>query len=130
MNLIVDTCTLLWLSAAAHRLSPTARELIEDPANKLFLSAASAWEISVKHSIGKLPLPQALSPAAFIPEARKRHRIEPLAIAEADNFELPRLPALHNDPFDRMLVCQAIANQMAILTPDPLIHQYPVGVKW
>ena len=93
-------------------------------------SAASAWEIAVKHGLGKLPLPQGLAPGAFVPEARRRHGIEALAVGEPDAFELARLPALHNDPFDRMLICQAIANQMAILTPDPLISQYPVGIRW
>lgn len=130
MRLILDTCTFLWLASAEHRLSETARTRIADPANEVFLSAVSAWEIAVKHGLGKLVLPQGLSPREFIPEARRRHGVESLRIGEMDTFELTRLPPLHADPFDRMLVCQAIANQMAIVTPDPRIAQYPIGVQW
>ena len=130
MRLILDTCTFLWLASAEHRLSETARARIADPANEVFLSAVSAWEIAVKHGLGRLALPQRLSPREFIPEALHRHGVESLAIGELDSFDLARLPPLHTDPFDRMLVCQAIANQMAILTPNPRIAQYPIGVQW
>lgn len=130
MKIILDTCTFLWLASADHQLSRLARELISSPANEVFFSAASAWEISVKHGLGRLRLPGGLTPTEFVPEARSRHDVEALPVTEADTLALVRLPMLHNDPFDRMLICQAIANQMAILTPDRLIHQYPVGVQW
>jgi PIN domain nuclease of toxin-antitoxin system len=77
-----------------------------------------------------LPLPQGLAPAGFIPEARARHGIDSLPIGESATFQLGRLPGLHQDPFDRILVCQAIAEQAVLLTPDPLIAQYPVAVRW
>lgn len=118
------------MAAAEHELSNTARDIIRSPDNDVFLSAASAWEIAVKHGLGRLPLPKGLTPGEFIPEARARHDIEELPITEDDTFELARLPAMHNDPFDRMLICQAIANQMAVITPDRLIRQYPVGAYW
>jgi PIN domain nuclease of toxin-antitoxin system len=130
MRLILDTCTFIWVASAEHRLSGLARDLITDSDNEVLVSAASAWEIGVKHALGRLPLPQGQSPAAFIPEARSRHRLDPLPIDEADTFELARLPPLHQDPFDRMLICQAIARQAVIVTPDPLIGQYPVAVRW
>jgi PIN domain nuclease of toxin-antitoxin system len=130
MKLILDTCTFLWLASAEHRLSAAAVELIRDPDNRILLSAASAWEIGIKHALGRLPLPQALTPAGFIPEARARHQVEPLPVDEADTFLLGQLPPLHQDPFDRLLVCQAIARQAVLLTPDPLIAQYPVAVRW
>jgi PIN domain nuclease of toxin-antitoxin system len=130
MNVLLDTCTFLWLAAEEARLSEQAARLFADPANEVFLSAVSAWEIAVKHRLGRLRLPQDLDPRDFVPEARRRHVIEPLGLHEADTFGLAKLPPLHADPFDRMLVCQAIANQMVILTPDPLIAQYPVAVRW
>jgi PIN domain nuclease of toxin-antitoxin system len=130
MKLILDTCTFLWLASAEHRLSATAVELIRDPDHRVLLSAVSAWEIGIKHALGRLPLPQGLSPAAFIPEARARHGVDVLPLDEADTFALGRLPTLHQDPFDRMLICQAIAGQAVVLTPDPLIAQYPVAVRW
>jgi PIN domain nuclease of toxin-antitoxin system len=130
MKLILDTCTFLWLASAEHRLSSTAVELIRDPDHRVLLSAVSAWEIGIKHTLGRLPLPQGLSPAAFIPEARARHGVDALPLDEADTFALGRLPTLHQDPFDRMLICQAIGGQAVLLTPDPLIAQYPVAVRW
>lgn len=130
MRLILDTCTFLWVASAEHRLSPLSRDLIADPENQILVSAATAWEIGVKHALGRLPLPQGLTPAVFIPEARARHGLDSLPIDETDTFELARLPPLHQDPFDRMLICQAIARQAVIVTPDPLIGQYPVGVRW
>ncbi len=130
MRIILDTCTFLWLASADQQLSERARELIRDPVNEVFFSAASAWEISVKHALKMLRLPQGLAPAEFVPEARSRHGVGALPVTEVETFELLRLPSLHNDPFDRMLICQAIANQMAIVTPDRLIRQYPVSVHW
>lgn len=130
MKIILNTCPFLWLASADHRLSPLARELISDPGNEVFFSAVSAWEISVKHWIRRLPLPEGLTPAEFVPEARRRHSVEPLPVIESEAFELTRLPTLHSDPFDRMLICQAIANEMAIVTPDRLIRQYPISVQW
>lgn len=130
MKLILDTCTFLWLASAEHRLSATAVDLIRDPNNRVLLSAASAWEIGIKHALGRLPLPQGLAPAVFVPEARARHGVDPLPIEEADTLQLGRLPSLHQDPFDRILICQAIAGQAVLVTPDPLITQYPVAVRW
>lgn len=130
MKLIVDTCTFLWLASAEDKLSPTAVTLLEDGGNSLLLSAASVWEIGVKHALGRLPLPNGLTPAEFIPEARRRNGVDTLPMTEADALQLAKLPALHQDPFDRMLICQAITNQAAIVTPDPLIARYPVSVQW
>ncbi len=128
MKLLLDTCTFLWLISDATELSPPARRLFSDPANDVFLSVASSWEIIVKNQLGKLPLPQ--PPYEFIPTWRTRHNIEPLPLAEAAVLQLARLPDYHRDPFDRILICQAIADGLAILTPDPLIRQYPVRVEW
>ncbi len=130
MNLLLDTCALLWLATAPRRLSRPMRALFESPDNAVFLSVASAWEIAIKHRSGKLALPNKLSPGEFIPEARRRHGIDILPLREEDSFVLAKLPPIHHDPFDRMLICQAIANQMLILTPDPLITQYPVLTRW
>jgi PIN domain nuclease of toxin-antitoxin system len=130
MKLIVDTCTFLWLSSAENKLSASARALLEDSGNILLLSAASVWEIGVKHALGRLPLPNDLTPAEFIPEARKRNGVDTLPIGENDALQLTKLPSVHQDPFDRMLICQAIANQAAIVAPDPLIACYPVAVRW
>jgi PIN domain nuclease of toxin-antitoxin system len=128
VKLLLDTCTFLWIVSGDEALSATARDVFADPTNDVFLSSVSAWEISVKHVLGKLPLPR--PPAVFVPEERRRHQIESLALDETSTLAVAKLPDLHKDPFDRMLVCQAIMAGMTLLTPDPLISQYPVAVVW
>ena len=128
VKLLLDTCTFLWAVRGDARLVATAAALFADPAHEVFLSAVSAWEIAVKHQLGKLPLADA--PALYVPRERSRHGIEPLPLDEAATLMLAKLPAVHTDPFDRLLVCQAIHHGMTLLTPDPAIQRYPVPVAW
>jgi PIN domain nuclease of toxin-antitoxin system len=128
MKLLLDTCTFLWIAGDDRRLSRRARSLFQSPEHEVFLSAASAWEISIKHALGKLRLPD--DPSRFIPEMREAHGIDSLAIDEPSTLHVTRLPALHRDPFDRLLVSQAIVHGLTILTPDPLVTQYPALTAW
>jgi PIN domain nuclease of toxin-antitoxin system len=128
VRLLLDTSTFLWIVGGAKQLSPRARDLFSDPANEAFLSAASAWEIAVKHRLGKLPLPQA--PDEFVPAQRSAHGIEPLAVDEESALHVAKLPDLHRDPFDRLLVAQALVGGLVVLTPDQDIRQYPVRALW
>lgn len=128
MKLLLDTCTFLWIITDAPELSRRAREAFADPDNEAFLSAVSSWEIAVKHALGRLPLPEA--PARFISAQRRAHRIQPLPLEEEPALRVARLPKLHADPFDRMLVCQAITHGLTILTPDDRIVRYAVDVLW
>jgi PIN domain nuclease of toxin-antitoxin system len=128
MKLLLDTCTFLWIVADAPQLSRRARALFQAPENEVYLSAASAWEVAVKHALGRLPLPG--DPSRFVPEMRERHGIEPLPIDEAAALHTLRLPPIHRDPFDRLLVSQAIVHGLTILTPDPLVTQYPALSAW
>jgi len=128
MRLLLDTCTFLWISTDAPELSTRARELFVDPGNEVYLSSVSTWEIAIKYALGRLPLPE--PPERFIPDQRKRHGIEPLPLDEEATLHLVRLPELHKDPFDRMLICQAIVHGLVILSPDELICQYPVRTMW
>lgn len=128
MKLLLDTCTFLWIITAARELPPRVVDLFRAPEHEVYLSAASAWEIALKHALGRLPLPEA--PQRFVPAEREAHGISPLAIDEESALHLSRLPALHRDPFDRMLVSQAIVHGLAILTPDPLVSQYPARTIW
>lgn len=128
MRILLDTCAFLWVIGDAVELSKRARELFVDPDNDVFLSAVSAWEISVKHGLERLPLPE--PPEKFIPVQRERHGIKALPLEEEATLYLNRLPSSHRDPFDRMLICQAIVHGMVILTPDELITQYPVRSLW
>lgn len=128
MKLLLDTCTFLWLITDAAELSAAARQRFAEPANEVFLSAASAWEIGVKWRRGRLPLPQ--PPPSFVAEQREAHAITALPIDEESALHVTRLPELHRDPFDRMLVSQAIVHGLVLLTPDPLITQYPARTLW
>ena len=128
MKLLVDTCTFLWLNADLSRVSPLARQLCADPDNELYLSVVSTWEITVKHLTGRLPLPHPV--ARYVPSRRSANGIASLDLTEDAVLQLAKLPSLHRDPFDRMLICQAIAHSLAILTPDEWIARYPVRVVW
>jgi PIN domain nuclease of toxin-antitoxin system len=128
MNFLLDTCSFLWVTLKPQKLSEAFLECFKNPGNTIFLSSVTAWEIVIKCSIGKLTLPA--SPSRFIPEERKSHHITQLELTEADTFRLLNLPFIHKDPFDRMLICQAIERSLTILTPDPLIQQYPIRTLW
>jgi len=128
VKILLDTCTFLWIVSDSPDLSGAARKLFSDPANEVYLSVASAWEIIVKHDLGKLPLPE--PPHDFIKKWRTRHDIDSLPLDEAAVLQLSRLPGYHKDPFDRILICQAIAGGLVILTPDPHITGYPVRTEW
>ena len=128
MRLLLDTSTFLWIASGSPRLSKHAAQLFSDPANDVFLSAVSAWEIALKHSLGTLRLPA--PPIEFIPFQREAHGITALPLTEEDVVYLPKIPKLHRDPFDRMLICQAVMNGLAVLTPDELVSQYPIRTLW
>ena len=128
MKLLLDTCTFFWLISDEAALSSRARALLTDPTNPAYLSSVSAWEIAVKAALGRLQLSG--PPYALVPRERERHRIQPLSLEEHAVLHISKLPDLHPDPFDRMLVCQAVVNGMTPLTPDALIQRYPVVTDW
>ena len=116
MNLLLDTCTFLWVAQGSSELSARAREWFADPANEVFLSVVSVWEIGVKNAAGRMPLPQ--PPERYVPALRERHGIESLALDEAAVLQVTKLPARHRDPFDRLLYAQARENDCRLLTID------------
>ena len=125
MKLLLDTHIFLWFITADARLSVKFRNAIREPKSEVFLSVASLWEIIVKYNLGKLPLAQ--SPEIYIPNERRRHQIKTLPLHENAVRELAGLPALHRDPFDRILICQALANNLTIVTVDTQIQNYNVA---
>jgi PIN domain nuclease of toxin-antitoxin system len=128
MKLLLDTCTFLWIASASPQLSKAAAEAFLDRNNERYLSAASAWEIGLKNAAGRLPLGE--KPDVFVPRVREASGIEALDMDEVCALHAAKLPPLHTDPFDRMLVAQAILNGMTILTPDSEIERYAVRVLW
>jgi len=124
MKLLLDTCIFLWYIEGNTRLSESVRNEIQDPGNEVFLSSVSVWECIVKYQIGKLSFPE--PPATYLPARRRRHGISSLPLDESSVAHLIRLPDIHRDPFDRMLICQAIEHHLAIATADRMIRSYPV----
>jgi PIN domain nuclease of toxin-antitoxin system len=124
MNLLLDTHVFLWFIDGDKRLKRAWVERIRDPDNTVFLSVVSLWETIVKYDLGKLSLPA--RPEAYIPEQRNLHRISSLLLDESSVKRLANLPLLHRDPFDRMLVCQALAHDLTLVTVDPAVRAYPV----
>jgi PIN domain nuclease of toxin-antitoxin system len=128
MKILLDTCTFLWVLRGGPELTARPAALFRSPDNEVFLSAASAWEIAIKYSAGRLLLPR--HPDRLVAAERDARGIQPLPIDEESALHVSRLPDLHRDPFDRILVAQAIVHGLTILTPDPLVSQYPARTMW
>jgi PIN domain nuclease of toxin-antitoxin system len=126
MKFLLDTHIFLWFISGDDRLAPALQATIRDPGNEVYLSAISIWEAVVKYQLGKLPLPSA--PDRYLPLQRERHQILSLSLDEASVAHLSKLPAVHRDPFDRMLICQAIEHGLMMMTVDDVFDQYPVAV--
>jgi len=122
--MLVDTHALLWWLSDDAALSPAAREALADPANEPFVSAVSVWEIAIKRSLGKLTAPEDL-PDLIVDEGFSWLPITPLHA-----WQVRALPVHHRDPFDRLLVAQAISEQLPIITADARFNDYGVEVRW
>jgi len=120
VRLLLDTCTFLWLISGSSKLSKPAEDAVLDPDNEVFLS--------VKNALGRLPLPA--PPEQFVPEMREGHLLTSLPLDEESTLQLGHLPDLHQDPFDRMLVCQALQHHLILVTPDDSIRQCSVRSLW
>lgn len=120
MNLLLDTHTFIWALEGNPGLSAAAREAIIDGDNIVFVSAVSVWEISIKKALGKLDAPDTLL------EEIERHRFTPLEITLEHGDRAGKLPPIHMDPFDRMLIAQAQSEQLTLVTRDHEIQKYQV----
>jgi len=124
MNYILDTCVFLWYISGDNNLAQKYLQIIQNAQNNIYLSVASIWETTVKQNIGKLDLPD--KAAFYLPQQRARHKILSLPITEDTIKHLHTLNDIHKDPFDRIIICQALENNFTILTTDALIKKYPV----
>ena len=126
MKLLLDTHLLIWAAIGSDRLSAKARKSIEDPINELYFSAASLWEIAIKNGLGR---------ADFQVDARVLRRAlldngyQELPITGAHTVAVESLPPIHRDPFDRILVAQATAEGITLLTSDVLVAKYPGPIR-
>lgn len=128
MKALLDTHSFLWWNTEDPQLSVRAREIIANGENEIFLSAASAWEISIKAAKGKLVLPE--PPAQYMANRMGLYRFQPLLIQVSHAARVYDLPRYHDDPFDRMLIAQSQIEGMPLLTADSDIRKYEVEVIW
>ena len=119
---LLDTHIFLWSLDETKRLTKEVAKILKDPRNRIFVSVATAWEISIKQKKGKLPLKTTLE------ECFRKSNFEILEIKLPHILQLENLPSYHRDPFDRMLVAQAIVEKLMIITEDEKIKKYDVSV--
>jgi PIN domain nuclease of toxin-antitoxin system len=124
MRLLLDTHVFLWYVTADPKLPSAFRSASQNATNEVYLSVASVWEAVIKFNLGKLPLPA--PPAEFLPQQREAHRMSSLEIDEGAMSHLAGLPPLHRDPFDRLLVAQALQHGLTVVTVDPEVAAYSV----
>ena len=123
MRVLLDTHVFLWLQTDPERLGAQLA-IAEDPRTNLVLSAASAWEIAIKHALGRLPLPE--PPVTYVPTRRHAIGAAALPIEHGHALAVAELPPVHRDPFDRMLVAQSRLENLVLLTADPVFTRYDV----
>lgn len=126
MRILLDTHVFLWYISGDPKLPAAYRAAIQDPTNEVFLSVASVWEAVIKYQLGKLPLPA--PPAEYLSQQRDAHGIVALPIDEGAMLPLAALPPHHRDPFDRMMVAQAIQHGLTVATVDPNVMAYPIQI--
>lgn len=128
MNLLLDTHVFIWLSLTPERLSERVTDLLMDETNLWFLSLVSVWEMQIKRQLGKLslnlPLPE------LIASQQQTNGLQLLPIELNHIFTLENLPQFHRDPFDRLLIAQAITEQIPLLSIDTVFDHYPVQRLW
>ena len=128
MKYLLDTEVWLWSLSEPDRLNDETRNLLARSGEELFLSAASSWEIAIKSALGKLPLPE--PPASYVPKRMEAQGIRALAIEHSHALRVYALPHHHRDPFDRLIIAQAEAERMTILTADAAFRQYSAMLHW
>lgn len=126
MKLLLDTHVLLWAAGFPERLSPAARGLLEDLNNELVFSAASMWEIAIKSAFGREDFS---ANARLIRRGLLDNGYAELAIASEHAVEIDVLPAIHKDPFDRLLIAQAMVEGITLVTADEIVAQYPGPIR-
>lgn len=124
MRFLLDTHCWLWLQTDRGRFGAGLLETLAAPSSRRYLSAASVWEIVIKHAIGKLPLPE--PPAIYVPQRMRVSQVRELAITHAHTLAVGGLPPHHRDPFDRVLVAQAQLEGLTLVTADSVFVDYDV----
>ena len=124
MSILLNIQIFLWYISGDSRLPKLVLNAIRAPENTIYLSVITIWEAVTKYQLGKLPLPH--PPHVYLPEQRRLHQIASLDVDEGSVAQLGKLPSLHRNPFDRLLMCQAIEHQLTFATADKVLMLYPV----
>lgn len=128
MNLLLDSHAFVWMHEQPHKLSFKVASEILDPANQIFLSAASVWELQIKIALGKFKFNDTFE--SVIAEERRTNGLQILPVILSHALYLENLPLHHKDPFDRMLISQAIVENMFLVSADPKFSAYAVNFLW
>ncbi|MBI4614613.1 MAG: type II toxin-antitoxin system VapC family toxin [Planctomycetes bacterium] len=128
MRILLDTHAFLWGLADSGRLSRRALRLMEDEGNELLWSAASSWEVAIKYALGRIRLPE--PPGRYLPARLQAQRVDPLPVSDAHAWRVAELPPHHRDPFDRLLIAQALVEGLPIVTADRAFKKYDVDILW
>ena len=124
MKILLDTQIFLWMFLTPSRISANVKILLQNPANEIFLSPASSWEIAIKCGIGKIKLPDA--PEIYVPDRMRRANLKSLEIKHEHTLAVANLPPIHKDPFDRLLITQANVENLTLLSADTVFANYTV----
>jgi PIN domain nuclease of toxin-antitoxin system len=125
---LLDTMVWIWSIDSVERIGNRGREILENGLEELYLSAATSWEVSIKMRLGKLKLPA--PPAECVLPFMVKQGIHPLPVTHAHGLKVYDFPLYHNDPFDRLIIAQALVEDMVILTSDRAFQKYPVEILW
>jgi PIN domain nuclease of toxin-antitoxin system len=128
VTLLLDTCTFIWLCSDPAKLGRNAARALDDAANDRAISTASIWEITLKHQSGKLPLPA--TPADWIEEQLDRQCIDVLPLQRPVLYRAGALPAVHKDPFDRVIAADALQRDLRVVSPDAPFKLYGCATIW
>ena len=128
MKYLLDTMVWLWSVGPTEKIGRAGLEILTSGAEEIYFSAASSWEIAIKARLGKFTLPEA--PGRYVPRRLTDQGIRPLSVTQDHSLKVYDLPLHHHDPFDRMIIAQALAEEMVVLTADRLFKKYPVEIVW
>lgn len=128
MKYLLDTMVWLWSVSSVEKIGEAGLRVLEDGASEVYLSVVSSWEIAIKARLGKYKLPQ--TPDRYVPRKLDQQGIRPLPVALDHSLKVFSMPLYHHDPFDHLLMAQAILEGMVILTSDRVFEKYPVDVIW
>jgi PIN domain nuclease of toxin-antitoxin system len=124
MSFLIDTQIFIWLAREPHKLSAKLLAILREPLNQLYVSTASVWEMQIKVAVGKLNLNVSIQ--ELVETQREFESIESLPVIEPPVWSLAHLPLIHRDPFDRLIIAQAMAENLTLVSEDAIFARYPV----